>query len=464
MRIQLEPPTSDFAGIIDYHCKKIAKGKAELLSSPLYDDTKPRELIPLFHDIASLNTRVKYPCMHLSVNLQHGETLEDNEYIALVNDYLEQMKWDNTPAAIFRHFDKKHDHVHVILSTVDYSGKRLNLRDSKRRSMSFTPELEKKYSLKATPKLHESVKKLTEIHQNRYRFQSLLRKSLRDYSTKNSMEKMFTKSEIDLIFSKNMTNAEVENTHQNKYHEAFIMFQKRGFIKPILKENLLDKLDSHYTKSKSHSDFISRLMENNLYIRHVTKKGISYYVYGDLENKFYLKDNALPHKYSFEQLRNHFPEFIVKDDKPTILHSTQKHIIYNSIQISLRHSNSYIDFKEKLGRAGVDLTEHRNTGGTYGISFKLANIDSPVDFKASEINRNFSYTRIINHFAGKEQFQQLNQEEVGFLKESNEYLYEPFASTPFVASSVSYNRDNDPEQGPDKKKKKKRSQGPKPIL
>ena len=61
---------------------------SDLLSSPLYDDTNPRELIPLFHNIASLNTRIKYPCMHLSVNLQHGETLEENQYIALVNDYL----------------------------------------------------------------------------------------------------------------------------------------------------------------------------------------------------------------------------------------------------------------------------------------------------------------------------------------------------------------------------------------
>lgn len=464
MRIQLEPLTADFNGIIEYHCKKIDNGLAELLSSPLHENTNPRQMKPIFREVSQQKPSIKFPCLHLSINLQHDETLTANQYTTLANDYLKQMGWDNTPAAVFQHTDKEHSHIHIVLSTVDYDGKKIDLFESKKRSIQMTPSLEIKYQLKATPKLKNATVRLAQINHNRYLFQSLIKKSIHNNELKNRIEKLFSPQEISQISTENMTNLEAEKRFQNKYEEAFILFQDNGLIQPILKEKLLKKLEFHYSQSNTHHDFLTRLIDNDIYIRHLTKKGNSYYVYGDLKDKFYLKDTQLPGKFTFENLKDNFPQYSKANPEKGMLESAQKHLIYNGVQSALRNSTSYHDFKTSLTKSGITLLEHKNSGGTYGISFQVFNITDSQVFKASDINRKFSYTKLLNHFSAKEPLHLLGEQEIIFLKQTNDYLLEPFVLTPQIASHVSYNKDYDPDNYEGSKKKKKRNQGPRPII
>ena len=57
-------------------------------------------------------------------------------------------------------------------------------------------------------------------------------------------------------------------------------WKKEVFCNPLFKDELLQQLDRIYSFSESTSDFRRNLEQEGLYMRLVTKKDKSYYVYG----------------------------------------------------------------------------------------------------------------------------------------------------------------------------------------
>lgn len=467
MRIQLEPPTSDFKGIIDYHYKKINNDVAQLLESPLMENSQQKaELIELFETIASQNSRVKYPCQHISINLQHGESLSNQQYISLAKEYLKQMQWDNSPFAIVRHMDKKHSHIHIVLSTVDYEGNKIDMYNSKRKTTELTPVLEKQYNLLPTPKISHACIKLSEHNQHKFLVQNLLRKVDNDPKTQQYLYKIYTKEELNDIKNNHYSNQEIQDRYPDQYQNTFVLFEKFQLIETLLKEQLTEKLEKIYTKSNSHSQFFEELSKADIYFRHITKKGKSYYVYGDKNLKFYAKDTTLNEKFRSENLRKEMP-FSTSTEQKFIPISTQKHLIYNAIKINLQTSTNYQQLKESLQKSNIEIIEHKNSSGIFGISFSLqeSHCQEPVTFKASEINRQFSFTKLINHFSQKQEIPPLPMEEIAFLRDENQYYLPDQYQSILAPRGVSYNRDDDFDSNMDKdKKKRKKGRDNRPII
>ncbi|WP_339706751.1 relaxase/mobilization nuclease domain-containing protein [uncultured Kriegella sp.] len=88
---------------------------------------------------------------HISLNLPHGEHLNDKTFYKISKEYMENMGFGEQPYVVVRHNDTKHEHVHIVTTIVKEDGKVLPIYNSHKRSMATRRCLEKKYGLSQAP-------------------------------------------------------------------------------------------------------------------------------------------------------------------------------------------------------------------------------------------------------------------------------------------------------------------------
>jgi hypothetical protein len=88
---------------------------------------------------------------HITLNLPRGEHLDDRTFHEVFKEYMEHMGYGEQPYVTVRHTDTKHEHVHIITTNVDESGKVLGTFNSYRRNVVTQHHLEKKFNLSLSP-------------------------------------------------------------------------------------------------------------------------------------------------------------------------------------------------------------------------------------------------------------------------------------------------------------------------
>ena len=88
---------------------------------------------------------------HISLNLPHGEHLDDNTFFKISKEYMDNMGYGEQPYVVVRHNDTKHEHVHIVTTNVKDDGKVLGIFNSYRRNIATHQYLEKKYGLSPSP-------------------------------------------------------------------------------------------------------------------------------------------------------------------------------------------------------------------------------------------------------------------------------------------------------------------------
>jgi hypothetical protein len=88
---------------------------------------------------------------HISLNLPHGEHLDDATFYKISEEYMDNMGYGEQPYVVVRHSDTKHEHVHIVTTNVKEDGKVLGIFNSYRRNIAVHQHLEKKYGLSPSP-------------------------------------------------------------------------------------------------------------------------------------------------------------------------------------------------------------------------------------------------------------------------------------------------------------------------
>lgn len=88
---------------------------------------------------------------HISLNLPHGEHLDDKTFLKISEEYMYNMGYGEQPYIVVRHTDTEHEHVHIVTTNVKEDGKVIGIYNSHRRSMATRQNLEKKYGLSPAP-------------------------------------------------------------------------------------------------------------------------------------------------------------------------------------------------------------------------------------------------------------------------------------------------------------------------
>jgi hypothetical protein len=396
-----DPPLTGFGGAINYNEKKIDKELGTLIYNNV-GTVNNHEFRQAFEDVCSQKPNLKYIGDHISINFNHGENLPDNKLLEITQAYIERMGYGDTPLLLYKHEDKDHPHLHLIISRVSFDGDVYKDSFSRVRSQQISRELEKEFDLIETVYYKFDNKSLNEVNSRKYHFQSALKKSLKSYATKAEIETLLQKEEIQYIFKNNLTNADIENVvGSERYNKIGGLLEKNHFFKKLFKDELLSRLDYLYDLSNNKDEFLSKVEKSGLYVRHLTDKGISYYKYGIQtgDKKTYFKDGNLPLKYRYSELPTTFKEL------PTnryILASEQKHIIYNRAFVAFDNSSRFSDFYKELDKIGITANEGKDSKGNYSLFFTLKDIDNPVTFKSSDINEKLNSGTLFNHFMKQE--------------------------------------------------------------
>ena len=88
---------------------------------------------------------------HISLNLPHGEHLNDATFFKISEEYMDSMGYGEQPYVVVRHTDTKHEHVHIVTTNVKEDGKLLSIFNSYRRNIAAHQALERKYGLSPSP-------------------------------------------------------------------------------------------------------------------------------------------------------------------------------------------------------------------------------------------------------------------------------------------------------------------------
>ncbi len=88
---------------------------------------------------------------HISLNLPRGENLNDRDFFELSKKYMEHMGYGAQPFIVVRHHDTKHEHVHIVSSTIKEDCLQINLSNDIRRSIAIQKHLEKEFRLSPSP-------------------------------------------------------------------------------------------------------------------------------------------------------------------------------------------------------------------------------------------------------------------------------------------------------------------------
>ncbi|MGB3406682.1 MAG: relaxase/mobilization nuclease domain-containing protein, partial [Jannaschia sp.] len=88
---------------------------------------------------------------HISLNLPHGEYLDDDTFLKISDEYMENMGYGKQPYVVVRHTDTTHEHVHIVTTNVKEDGKVLGIFNSYRRNIATHQYLERKYDLSPSP-------------------------------------------------------------------------------------------------------------------------------------------------------------------------------------------------------------------------------------------------------------------------------------------------------------------------
>ena len=88
---------------------------------------------------------------HISLNLPHGEHLDDRTFYKISEEYMENMGYGEQPYVVVRHNDTKHEHVHIVTTNVKEDGKVLESSTATGGTSRPISTWKRKYGLSPSP-------------------------------------------------------------------------------------------------------------------------------------------------------------------------------------------------------------------------------------------------------------------------------------------------------------------------
>lgn len=185
-------------GVLNYVLGK--KGMIVLGFQNTYSEssTDPRLFGNILYHLGQRHQSIKRYA-HISLNLPFGEHLNNGQFYKIAQDYMEQMGYEKQPYVVVRHNDTKHEHIHIVTTTVKEDGLMIDLSHDYRRNVATQKYLEKKYGLSQSPETKSTrqlpVYRLPELqfgtdttNGNRFYIQEVLNNTLQRYKVRNIQE------------------------------------------------------------------------------------------------------------------------------------------------------------------------------------------------------------------------------------------------------------------------------------
>ncbi|MEZ2339369.1 relaxase/mobilization nuclease domain-containing protein [Mucilaginibacter sp. RCC_168] len=139
-------------GMLHYNENKVAAGEASLLlASGFAGDIGQFNLqqkLQRFEYLTMLNTRVKTNAVHITLNFDERDKLNNEQLQQISISYMERIGFGDQPYLVYKHTDAAHTHVHIATINIKQDGNRVDTHAiGWKLSEPARIELEKEYNL-----------------------------------------------------------------------------------------------------------------------------------------------------------------------------------------------------------------------------------------------------------------------------------------------------------------------------
>lgn len=139
-------------GALNYNENKVKEGVAECIEAVnfvgLPQHLRLSDKLARFEHLIERNTRAKTNTVHISLNFDVGEKLNQNKLNEIAATYMDRIGFSDQPFLVYKHNDAAHPHLHIVTTNIKDDGKRISIHNlGKNQSESARKEIEEKYGL-----------------------------------------------------------------------------------------------------------------------------------------------------------------------------------------------------------------------------------------------------------------------------------------------------------------------------
>lgn len=148
-------------GVLSYNENKVKEGTAACIKAEGFpvkaDELAFNDKLQTFRDYQLLNPKVKTNAIHISLNFDKSDRLDQSTLEAIADTYLNKIGFGSQPYLVYQHFDAAHPHIHLVTTNVKVDGSRIDLHNiGRNRSETARREIEIDFKLvKAQGRKHD---------------------------------------------------------------------------------------------------------------------------------------------------------------------------------------------------------------------------------------------------------------------------------------------------------------------
>lgn len=117
-------------GMLQYNENKVAVGEARLLLASGFagdiDKFSLEQKLQRFEHLTMLNTRVKTNAVHITLNFDEQDKLNNEQLQQITLSYMERIGFGDQPYLVYKHNDAAHTHVHIATINIKPDGNRID--------------------------------------------------------------------------------------------------------------------------------------------------------------------------------------------------------------------------------------------------------------------------------------------------------------------------------------------------
>lgn len=137
---------------LNYNENKVNEGKAECLHASGYlrdaKDLSFYQKLEGFERLNVLNSRATTKTLHISLNFDTSEKIPNERLVSIASDYMEKIGFGSQPWLVYKHKDAGHPHIHIVTTTIQADGKRIDTYNiGRNQSEKARKEIEQVYRL-----------------------------------------------------------------------------------------------------------------------------------------------------------------------------------------------------------------------------------------------------------------------------------------------------------------------------
>lgn len=139
-------------GILHYNENKVDQGSATLILANGFagevSTMTVKQKYERFEHLLWMKPSVKTNALHISLNFDPAEKLNDRTLQQIALSYMEKIGFGDQPYLAYRHTDAAHAHVHIATTTINAQGERMDIHNiGKKRSEPARKAIEREFGL-----------------------------------------------------------------------------------------------------------------------------------------------------------------------------------------------------------------------------------------------------------------------------------------------------------------------------